>query len=78
MHSIIHLSRSRHPPVLEHQHHVTLELHQVCLERLFEPMVRLTQTVHLSSVKISTMSERTETSFLLSLVILEYHQVRPK
>ena len=35
---------------------------------IFEPMIRSAQTVHLSCVKISTMSERTEMSFHLSLV----------
>jgi hypothetical protein len=33
-----------------------------------EPTVRSTQIMHLSCVKISTISERTETSFHLSLV----------
>jgi hypothetical protein len=32
-----------------------------------DPMVRLAQTVHLSCVKISTISKQTETSFHLSL-----------
>ena len=43
-----------------------------------EPMVCLTQTAHLSCVKISTISTRTEMSFHLSLVTSEYHWVRPK
>jgi hypothetical protein len=43
-----------------------------------EPIVRLAQTVHLSYVKISTISKRTQTSFHLSLVTKEYHLVRPK
>jgi hypothetical protein len=33
-----------------------------------EPMVRSAQTVHLSSMKISTISKRTQTSFHLNLV----------
>jgi hypothetical protein len=33
-----------------------------------EPMVHLAQTAHLSCVKISTISKRTQTSFHLSLV----------
>jgi hypothetical protein len=41
-----------------------------------EPMVRLTQTVHLSYVKISIVSKQTEVS--LDLVTKEYHRVRPK
>jgi hypothetical protein len=42
------------------------------------PTVRSAQTVHLSCIKISTMSKRTKTWFHLSLVTLEYHRVRPK
>jgi hypothetical protein len=41
-------------------------------------MVSSAQTVHLSCVKISTISKWTETSFQLSLVTLEYHRVHPK
>jgi hypothetical protein len=44
---------------------------------IFEPMVRSTQTVHLSYSKISTISKRNETSFHMSLVTYEYHRVRP-
>jgi hypothetical protein len=43
-----------------------------------EPMVRSAQTVHLSYVKISTISKWTETSFHLILVNLEYHRLHPK
>jgi hypothetical protein len=43
-----------------------------------EPMVCSVQTVHLSSVKISTISKRTEMSFCLSLITLEYHRVHLK
>jgi hypothetical protein len=35
---------------------------------IFEPMVRLLQTMHLSWVKISTISKQTKMSFHLSLV----------
>jgi hypothetical protein len=42
-----------------------------------EPMVRSAQIVHLSCVKISTISKQTELSFHLSLVT-EYHLVCPK
>jgi hypothetical protein len=41
-------------------------------------MVRLAQTAHLSCVKISTICKRTQTSFHLSLITLEYHRTRPK
>jgi hypothetical protein len=45
---------------------------------IFEPMARSTQTVHLSCVKISTISKQTKASIHLSLITLEYHRVRPK
>jgi hypothetical protein len=35
---------------------------------IFEPVVRLAQTVHLSCVKNSTISKQTKTSIHLSLV----------
>ena len=41
-------------------------------------MVCSMQTVHISCVKISTMSKWTETSIHLSLVTKEYHRVHPK
>jgi hypothetical protein len=43
-----------------------------------KPMVRSAQTMHLSCVKISTISKWTKTSFQLSLVTKEYQCVRPK
>jgi hypothetical protein len=43
-----------------------------------EPMVRLAQTTLLSCVKISTISKQTEPSLHMSLLALEYDQVRPK
>jgi hypothetical protein len=36
------------------------------------------QTMHLSCVKITTLSRQTELSFCLSLITLGCHQVRPK
>jgi hypothetical protein len=45
---------------------------------IYEPMLCSVQTVHLSSVKVSTMSKQTKTSIHLSLVTLEYHRARPK
>jgi hypothetical protein len=41
-------------------------------------MVCLVQTVHLSWVKISTIFKRIKMSFRLSVIIKEYHRVRPK
>jgi hypothetical protein len=35
---------------------------------IFEPLVRLTQTVQLPCVKVSTISKRTETSIHLSFL----------
>jgi len=51
--------------------------HQVS-KMISESLVRLAQTVYRSSVKISTISKWTETSFQLSFVTKEYHRVRPK
>ena len=45
---------------------------------MFEPIVHSTQTMHLSCIKINTISKRTETTFHLSLVTKWYHRVRPK
>ena len=44
---------------------------------IFEPMVYSAQTVHLSCIRISTVSRWTETSFHLILVTKEYHWVHP-
>ena len=49
-----------------------------CIQNDSEPMVRSTQTVNLSCVKISTISKWTKTSFHLSLVTQWFHRVRPK
>jgi hypothetical protein len=45
---------------------------------IFEPMVRSAQIVHLSCIKICTISIQTEMSIHLSLVTLEYPRVRLK
>jgi hypothetical protein len=45
---------------------------------IFEPLVHSVQTMHLFFIKITTISKRTKTSFHLSLMIMEYHRVRPK
>jgi hypothetical protein len=47
-------------------------------KKISELMVCSARTVHQSTVKTSTISKRTETSFHLSLVTLDYHPVRPK
>jgi hypothetical protein len=43
-----------------------------------KPMVRLTQTVHLSCTDTNTISKQTKTNFHMTHVTLEFHQVRPK
>ncbi|WP_220092615.1 hypothetical protein, partial [Enterococcus sp. HPCN18] len=40
-------------------------------------MVRSMQFVHLSCIKIRTISKQTEPRFHMSLVTKEYHRVRP-
>ena len=50
-----------------------------CASRLISKhLVCSMQTVHLSCIKISTISKQTEPSFHLSLFIQEYQIVRPK
>jgi hypothetical protein len=44
----------------------------------FRAYVTFKQTMHLSCIKISTISKQTEMSFQLSLVTWEYHPVHPK
>jgi hypothetical protein len=80
-----------HAPILRHdQHHLITDWIGIPLEprHLGVPTVRpkwfselmicLAQTVHLSCIKISTISKQNETSIHLSLVTYPYHQVRPK
>jgi hypothetical protein len=43
-----------------------------------EPMIRSVQIVHLSCIKISTISKQTETSIHLSLITLEFKLFYPK
>jgi hypothetical protein len=47
-------------------------------EMISEPMVRSVQIVHLSCVKISTVTKQTKMSIHLSLVSLGYNRVHPK
>jgi hypothetical protein len=42
---------------------------------IFEPMIHSVQTMHLSCEEINSNSKRTETSFHLTHVTLEYHRV---
>jgi hypothetical protein len=50
----------------------------VVSKTIYEPLEYLAQTVHRSSVKITTISKQIEPSLHLSLVTKEYHRVRPK
>ena len=45
---------------------------------ILEHMVCFTQTLHLSCIKISNISELTKSCFHLSPLTQEYHRVRPK
>ena len=45
---------------------------------IFMPEVHSAQTVHLSCAKTNTISKRTETSFHLTYISLEYHSGVPK
>jgi hypothetical protein len=69
-----------HAPILNrHQHYLQMEQNKISLDQrhlrvpsgaskmIFEAMVRSAQTVHLSCTKINTISEWTESSFLLIL-----------
>jgi hypothetical protein len=50
-----------------HITHVTYEFHQVCPKWYPSPMAHSAQTMHLSCVKISTISKRMETSLNLGV-----------
>jgi hypothetical protein len=49
----------------------------VC-KMISEPMICSVQTMHLSCVKISTISKGTRMCFHLSLITSEYHRVHLK
>jgi hypothetical protein len=57
-------------------HHIGVPL--VAPKMIFEPMVRSVQTVHLSCVKINTISKQTKSNFHFTHVTMELHRVRPK
>jgi hypothetical protein len=69
------MSSANHAPILDRHYHYLqtkrseiphyphhLEVPSSASKMIFEPMVRLTQTVHLSSIKISTVYKQTELS----------------
>jgi hypothetical protein len=62
--------------ILHDPHHLGVPLG--ASKMISKPTVRLTQTMHLSWIKITIVSKRTETSFHLSLVTQEYHPVHAK
>jgi hypothetical protein len=45
---------------------------------IYEPMVHLAQTVHLSCTETNTVSKSTETTFHKTIITKEIHGVRPK
>ena len=45
---------------------------------IFEPMVHLVQTVHLSCTNTTTVSKQTEMGFHMTHVTQEFHRMRPK
>jgi hypothetical protein len=82
---------TNHAPIL-HQHQYYLQMDQNKIphdprhlrvpsgasKTTSEAMIHLSQTTHLSCIKISYIFERTRSSFHLSLVTKEYHRVRPR
>jgi hypothetical protein len=45
---------------------------------IFEAMVHLAQTVHISCTETNTVSKRNKTSLHLTIVTSEYHPMHPK
>jgi hypothetical protein len=45
---------------------------------IFEPMVRLAQTVHLYCIDTNNISKRTEMRFHMTHIIKEFHPLHPK
>jgi hypothetical protein len=45
------------------------------LKVISEPVVHSAQAVHLSCLRINTISKRTDTSFYLTIVTYKYHRV---
>jgi hypothetical protein len=81
---------NRAPILHRHKHYLQLDQNKIphdprhlgvpsgASKMISEAGERLAQTVHLSCVKICSISKWTESSIHLSLVTQEYHQVRPK
>jgi hypothetical protein len=76
--------------VHRHKHHLQRDQNEIphdphhvgvssgASKTILEPTVRSVQTVHLSCVKISTISKQTETRFYKTPVTKEFHRVCPK
>jgi hypothetical protein len=83
-------STNRAPILHRHKHYLQLDQNEIphdpwhlgvpsgASKMISEPVVRSAQTVHLSCIKICSISKRTESSIHLSLVTKEHHQLRPK
>jgi hypothetical protein len=83
-------STNRAPILHRHKHYLQLDQNEIphdprhlgvpsgASKMISEPVVRSAQIVHLSCVKIYSISKRTESSIHFSLVTKQYHQVHPK
>jgi hypothetical protein len=82
---------TNHAPILHrHQQYLQIEQKEIphdprhlgvpsgASKMISEVVVRSSQTVHLSCIKISTIFEWSQLSFRFSLVNKEYHRMRPK
>jgi hypothetical protein len=45
---------------------------------IFEPMVRMAQTIHLSCTDTKTDSKKAKMGFHMAHITMEYHRVHPK
>ena len=82
---------ANHAPILcQDSHYLQTDLNKLPLElchlgvplgvseMIFEPIVRLAQTMHLPCADTNTVSKWTETRFHMTHVTLEFHRVRQK
>jgi hypothetical protein len=85
------LFSTKHAPILNRHHqYLQMDQHEIpqdpchlvvpsgASKMMSKPALRSAHTMHLSCIKISTITKRTESSIHLSLVTKEYHEVRPK
>jgi hypothetical protein len=76
----VHLAKNHAPILHRHEHYLQTDRNKIphdprrlvvpfaAYKMIFEPLVHSAQTVHLSFIKISTISKRTELSFHLGLI----------